>query len=245
MERIEAVVTMKGIFKFRVPSFGGYSTEDRYIYNMVAEDGTVYVWKTGTFLCIKVLDEVSGWDIDSKGRKWAHHAINRNDVIRIKASVKGVGEYKGEPQTELTRVTVVERIVKAKTEEELAEERAAERAQRRQAQIESLKGADFLWTIPYRQYKEHYADCETLIGSYDKRNYTPAEITVIIREGRLKPSGVRGMHFHGYEFYYMEDGKKFRACYRAISEENALRRLMKECPNATDIVPGKIYDYGT
>lgn len=245
MERIEAVVTMKGIFKFSVPSFGGWSTEDRYIYNMVAEDGTVYVWKTGTFMCIKVLDEVHGWDIDSKGRKLAHHAINRDDVIRIKASVKGVGEYKGEQQTELTRVTVVERIFKAKTEEELAEERAAERAQRRQAQIESLQGADFLWTIPYRQYKEHYADCETLAGSYDKRDNAPAEITVIIREGRLKPSGVRGMHYHGYEFHYVEDGKKFRACYRAVSEENALRRLMKECPNATGITPGKIYDYGT
>lgn len=241
MERIEAVVTMKSIFEFTVPSFTGWGTETKYIYNMVAEDGTVYVWKTGTFMCIKVLDEAHGWDIDAKGRKWAHHKINRNDVIRIKASIKGASEYKGEPQTELTRVSVVERITEAKTEEELAEERKAEREQRKKEQLASLGANDILWKMPYKQYKDHYSDCETVVDSYEKRDYYPAEITVIIREGRLKASGVRGQHFNGYEFFYMENGKKYRACYRAVCEDNAMRRLLKENPNATEITPGKIY----
>lgn len=245
MDKIETTVTMTNIATFTVPSFGGYGYTDKYIYTMTDEAGTVYVWKTTTFFCIKVQDDAHRWVEDAKGRKWSYLKINRGDVIRIKATIKGQSEYKGQPQTELTRVTCVERLTKAKTPEEYEAERQAARDARKKQQLESLQGADVLWTMPYRQYKEHYSDCETLEGSYNKPDYSPAEITVIIREGRLKASGVRGQHFHGYEFYVMEDGKKYRACYRAVSEENAMRRVRKEFPNATDIAPGKIYDYGT
>ena len=244
MDKIEATVTMTNIYKYSAPSFAGYGCETRYIYTMTAEDGTVYVWKTSTYCTIKVRDDEHGWEEDSKGRKWAYWEIHKGDIIRIKASVKGQSEYKGTPQTVLSRVTVVERIFKAKTREEMADEIQAQREAKRKEQIESLNGGDFLWEMPYRQYKEHYSDCETLELSYTKTNYSPAEITVIIREGRLKPSGVRGLHYHGYEFFVMEDGKKYRACYRAVSEDNAIRRLRKDFPNMTDMTPGKIYDYG-
>lgn len=244
-ERIELTVTMRGIYQYTAPSFSGWKTETRYIYTMVTDDGTVYVWKSTAFMTFKVRDDERGWETDTKGRKWRHDKINQNDVIRIKASVKGFSEYKDEHQIELTRVTVLDRTYEAPTWEELTEQRKAERERRKKEQLASLAPGDFLWVMPYRQYKEHYSDCETVIDSYDKRDYTPAEITVIIREGRLKPSGVRGQHFHGYEFHVVEDGKKYRACYRAVSEDNALRRLNKDYPNATEIIPGKIYDYGT
>ena len=242
-ERIEMTVTMKGIYEFSAPSYSGWGTETRYIYTMVTEDNT-FVWKTTTFMTLKVRDDVAGWETDTKGRKWRHDKINRDDVIRIKATVKGFGEYKGEPQIELTRVSVVERTFKGKTPEEYEAERKASAEAKIQAQKDSLQGEDFMWRMPYKQYKEHYSDCETLYGSFEKRDYEPATIVVIIRENRLVPSGVRGMHFHGYEFNFIVDGKKYRQVYRAVSEDNAYKRLMKENPTATDIEPGKIYDYG-
>lgn len=47
--KIEAVVTMKKIYQYQAPAYG-YGTEWKYIYNMVSEDGTVYVWKTSAFM---------------------------------------------------------------------------------------------------------------------------------------------------------------------------------------------------
>ena len=47
----------------------------------------------------------------------------------------------------------------------------------------------------YSQYKNHYSDCQTVPGSYDK---VTKSVEVILPEGRVKPSGVRGKRFHGY-----------------------------------------------
>jgi len=41
----------------------------------------------------------------------------------------------------------------------------------------------------YGTYKKHYADCETLPGSYDK---ITKSIIVLIPDGRMKKSGTRG-----------------------------------------------------
>ena len=41
----------------------------------------------------------------------------------------------------------------------------------------------------YRRYKTAYADCQTVPGTYDKATKT---IVVIIPEGRMRKSGVRG-----------------------------------------------------
>ena len=43
----------------------------------------------------------------------------------------------------------------------------------------------------YRRYKTSYADCETVLGSYDKATKT---IEVMLPEGRKKKSGVRGKY---------------------------------------------------
>lgn len=241
MEKINAVVTMKNIYSYEAPAYG-YGYETRYIYTMESEDGTCYVWKTTAYMAEKFLDE-NGWDIDSTGRKWNYSPINKGDVIRITASIKGQSEYKGQPQTELTRVKLVERTFKAKTWEEIQAEREAEKQAKKEEQLASIQGGDMLWEMPYKQYKEHYSDCETLEGSFKRTEAGVATIGVIIREGRLKASGVRGKHYSGYEFYFNENGKRVRCTFRAVSEENALKQLHKEFKDATEIKAGKIYRY--
>lgn len=87
---------------------------------------------------------------------------------------------------------------------------------------------DELYTMPYARYKQRYADCKTVPGSYDKDYRT---ITVIMPEGRLKPSGTRGQHYHGYELWCEDSktGEQHFMVYRAISEENAIKQHAKEC----------------
>ena len=46
--------------------------------------------------------------------------------------------------------------------------------------------------MKYRDYKQHYADCDNL-GDYDISRKT---ITVLVPDGRMKASGVRGKSFH-------------------------------------------------
>lgn len=242
MARITVEVTMNNIYQYSAPAYG-YGYETRYIYTMQGEDGTVYVWKTATWMCINVyegVDQNHANFYDSKGVAYEPQGINKGDKVVITASVKGQGEYKGQPQTELTRVKVVERTHNA------ADELKQKKESRKAEQLDSLQGEDFIWEMPYRQYKEHYSDCETVIDSYNDHNgMYPASIKVIIREGRLKNSGVRGQHFSGYEFFFVDtDGKKARICYRAVCEENAIKRLYKEFPEAKEVTPGKIYMYG-
>lgn len=81
--------------------------------------------------------------------------------------------------------------------------------------------------MKYSQFKRHYADCTPVPGTYDKDLKT---IEVIVPEGRMKPSGVRGESFHGYEMFMADEaGKVFRACYRAVSEANAMKQHKRLC----------------
>lgn len=230
MARIELTVKMNGVYSYTRAAYG-YGYETAYIYNMEAEDGTVYVWKTTAVMAERVQTE-SAFDyaeIDSKGRKWVYNLINKDDVVRIKATVKGQSEYKGQPQTELTRVAVVERIFAAETWEEKMARKAAEEKAKAKEQIESLSGEDFAWRMPYKQYKEHYSDCETVAGSFESASRNGvATIIVIVREGRLKASGVRGMHYSGYR---LQNEAGELVTYRAVSEETAIRRANSEFPN--------------
>lgn len=241
MARITVEVTMSNIYQYSAPAYG-YGYENRYIYTMQDEAGTVYVWKTTVHLSERIeVKKGDGCEYDERDGKWyGYKPVNKGDKIIITASVKGQGEYKGQPQTELTRVKFVERTYDA------ADERKQKKESRKAEQLDSLQGEDFIWEMPYRQYKEHYSDCETVIDSYNDHNgMYPASIKVIIREGRLKNSGVRGQHFSGYEFFFVDtDGKKARICYRAVCEENAMKRLYKEFPEAKEVTPGKIYMYG-
>lgn len=77
----------------------------------------------------------------------------------------------------------------------------------------------------YSRYKKHYGDCKTVKDSYDEDSRT---VIVQVPDGRMKPSGVRGQKFNGYYFEMEIDGKVYCITYRAVSYENALKRLLKE-----------------
>ena len=204
MTRITVEVTLTNEY-----SYTDYYGTERNIYTMRDDEGTTYVWKT---TCLLKIGEIESDDC---------YIIKTGDRFTIKATVKDHSEYKGHPQTVLTRVKVINVLGKALTHEEKIELKKRE-------QMDSLKGDDFIWTMPYKQYKEHYADCETLAGSFIRPDYDVPQITVIIREGRLKNSGVRGKHFRSY-FFTNEEGKK--SVYYAVSEENAYKRCVKENPD--------------
>ena len=149
---------------------------------------------------------------------------SKGDVVRISAAVKGIEEYKGTVQTVIQRVKVLE-VISKYTEVKSAQ------------QLESLNENDFVWSMEYSRYKKHYSDCETVAGSYNSRYKT---IDVIIRDGRLKNSGTRGMHYSGYQFKLSDGGK---ICFRAVSEENAKKQLLKMYPEETEAECIKIYRY--
>lgn len=245
MARIEITATLKNDYAYEAPAYG-YGYETRHIYTFEA-DGKTYVWKTPSFIGYHTParegDEVFRTNAKGVGETFIH--INPGDVIRIKATVKGESEYKGQPQTVLSRVSVLERTFRAKTPEEIAAEKEALREAQKAAQLATLGDGDFIWhDMPYKQYKDHYSDCEVVIDSF-RRIMGRSFVDVIVREGRLKESGVRGQHFAGYEFFVVgSDGKKTRTVYRAVCEDNALRRLYKEFPDAVDVIPGHIYYYG-
>lgn len=170
------------------------------IYSFKDAEGNTLVWKTSSSL-------------------WAgEKVVMKGDKIRFTATIKEHSEYKGEKQTMLQRVRNIEMISEIK--EEIEEEKAEE-------QIASLEEGDQTWTMPYRQYKDHYRDCETVAGSYNEDDKT---IKVIIRAGRMKASGTRDQHYAGYEF---KNQHGMLATYRAVSFENALKRAQKEFPEDT------------
>jgi hypothetical protein len=150
---------------------------------------------------------------------------DRGDTVKVTASIKGESEYKGEMQTELQRVKLLDIIRKEEVKVESKE------------QDLTLADGDQILEMPYKQYKEHYSDCETVNGSFFRDEHTgDSFIKVIIRNGRMKASGVRGPKFMNYIFNGTEDGKTFTLCAWAVSEANARKQMTKEFPNVTDMV---------
>lgn len=91
----------------------------------------------------------------------------------------------------------------------------------------------------YSQYKKHYADCKTVPGTYDEVERT---ITVILPDGRIKPSGVRGKSFHRYDLWLIDEfGKECTCGYRAVCRDNAWKLHVKWCKEngCTPIEPPK------
>lgn len=210
MEKFEGIV--KYINRYSFYTNYSYRGEETFVYKFKSEDDKIYVWKSGNTL---VLDGVEiGGEMDSSK---AFPQIGA--TIRIKGSIKGENNYRGEDQILLNRVKVLEIIEQALSKEEKAEIK-------KESQMASLNDGDFIYEMPYRQYKNHYSDCETLAGSYDNEART---IGVIIRDGRLKNSGVRFQKFDTYKFKN-ETGRI--QCRYAVSEENARRRIEKDFPNS-------------
>lgn len=231
-DKITVDVTLVNEYTYKDYSFSYYG-DTKSIYTMKDVDGNLFVWKTGS--CLSIMTD----EVDQFGDPIEYY-IRKGDKIQIKGTVKAHTTYKDEPQTVLNRVKVIKVFEKALTKEEVTKMKQEE-------QLATMQENDFIWEMPYKQYKSHYSDCETLYGSYDNhaelierthRHY-PATIKVIIRAGRLKNSGVRGEHFSGYEMTN-ELGKC--VTYRAVCEENALKRVQKDFPEHTWKCT-HIYDY--
>ena len=103
---------------------------------------------------------------------------------------------------------------------------------RHQQLEEAVTSGAFLYETKYSAYKEHYADCDTLINSYNESTRT---VVVIVPEGRMKASGVRGRKFASYLFYTTD--KKHCRCKYAVSSENALKQLAREIKKDTTLPP--------
>ena len=209
-DRIELTVTLIGDYEF--VSYYGYIENLNHIYTLKDEDGNMFVWKTSNTLGMDTMD-------DNGDEIW--YGVRKGDKIQIKATVKDHSEYKGTPQTVLTRVKVTEILERALTYEQKQE-------LKRQDQIASIQEGDQILNMSYRNYKEHYGDCETVAGSYCDETRT---IDVIVRDGRLKPNGVRGRRFSDYLFKHPSGRCR---CIYAVCEENAWRRLEKEFDNTED-----------
>ena len=222
-DRIKTQVTLIGDYEYQTKYM--WQTQYHHIYTMQDDQGNVLVWKTPSMM---------GYDADDT---W--YSIHKGDIVNITATVKDHGQYNGQDQTEVQRLKVNERVFKAMTPEEIAEAKKQEEEAKKQAQKDSLKGEDFIWRMPYKQYKDHYSDCETVIGSFVSDVHTGKSIEVIIREGRLKASGVRGKHYSGY---CLQNENGMKTTYRAVSEENAIKQAKKDFPEHTwECV--KIYHY--
>lgn len=210
----------------RLIKIGGY--ESRYnfvttwinVYKFEDEEGNIYIWKTSSHLAKEVKIPYRYGD-GEEAFYIEYEFPTANSLITISASIKGEEDYKGEHQIVLQRVKVIEIVEKALTWEEKQE-------LKRQEQMASLNEGDFIWKrMPYRQYKEHYADCETVAGSFTEDAIHHSVIDVIIREGRLKNSGVRYQHF---KVFVLKNSKGEEWQFRAISEENAMKQAKAMCP---------------
>lgn len=222
-KRLTIKVTYKKSFVYKDYKFSYYGTT-HYIHNFVDAEGNTIVWKSTT-----PVEYVESGE---------HEFATEGSVLELTGTVKDHGVYKDVEQTVVSRCRF-KLMERAKTAYEIMQEKA-------EAQKATIGDGDYVWEMPYRQYKEHYSDCETIIGSFDRhedsRGYANGDptIKVIIRAGRLKKSGVRGEHYKGFQFT-SDTGVK--VTYRAISEETARRRMKKEYPESASWELTKIFDY--
>lgn len=99
-ERMELELTLVGKYDFYVESYSGYGGyESRIIYTLADADGNCFVWKTGSYLSITTEKE------DGSVKETFAKV---GDLVKMKATVKAHGEYKGTKQTVLTRPKVAE-----------------------------------------------------------------------------------------------------------------------------------------
>ena len=227
-EKISLNVTIVSVYEWVDYSFN-YRGSVRRIYTMQDDNANLLVWKTNSCMSLEVNKDRNGNSI--------FHVAQKGDLIKIVGTVKEHSIYKGVEQTILQRVKFSFLDMSVSYQEK--------KAAKQKEQLSTLSERDFIWEMPYKQYKEHYSDCETLYDSYNDHaeencsKFTPATIVVIIREGRLKASGVRGEHFSGYQ---MENELGDKCVYRAVSEENALKRVNKDFP-AHSWTCSRIYRY--
>lgn len=232
-KRITIRATFKKSFEYVDYKFSYYGTT-HFIHTFEDSDGNIIVWKSTN--SVDYINDGS----ENPNRKGDVEFIPTGSIVDLTGTVKEHGIYKDTEQTVVTRCKF-KLVERAKTEAEIRQEKM-------EAQKASIGENDFVWEMPYRQYKEHYSDCETVIGSFDRHEdsrgnpHGDPTIKVIIREGRLKNSGVRGQHFYGFSYAPSSDCES-GITYRAVCEENARKRFLKDHPDRENWVLVRIYDY--
>ena len=228
-DKITITATVKT--KHEYQTHYAWVTQTHTIFVFEDADGQVYVWNTQSWFSIKTETLTS----ETGETRDIYDSIERGDIVTIKGTIKEFGEYNGTPQTVLTRVKVIERTFRADRWEEIQAAKQAAREAKREAQLASLQGEDFIWEMPYAQYKEYYSDCETVTDSYRVSERGGCKlISVIIREGRLKGSGVRGKTFNRYAFRVNLNDKEWTwAVYKAVDFDHAEARVKKEYPDCS------------
>lgn len=116
-----------------------------FVYIMTDPDGDTFVWRTG-----KEIKDANG------------EAVGKKAKFTLEGTVKENSTYKNKPQTILTRCKVVDVEYNGVTEEEYREILKNEQARN----IEALG-----WEterVSYREYKDLYSDCETVIDSFER-----------------------------------------------------------------------------
>ena len=216
-------LTVTAVYKKRVEytdyKFSYYGTT-HFIHLFEDVEGNTIIWKS-----TNLVEYINDGSEDPK-RKDDLEFVTKGSTVELTGTVKEHGQYKDMEQTVVSRCKF-KLVERAKTEDEIRQEKI-------EAQKATLTDKDFIWEMPYRQYKEHYSDCETIIGSFnrheDSRGIPQSDptIKVIIREGRLKNSGVRGQRFSYYTF---QKDNHVRT-YRAVCEENARKQMKKEFHDA-------------
>lgn len=211
---------MKALVK-RIITFPGYfRNTTSYLFLFEELDSLkIYTWSTSSY--------ADYWDENDKFLD----TVREGDIVEFDCRITNtVKEYKGIEQTKIMRCRNFKKISHEKTfDERKAEEEAKkelERENRKKTQLDSISENDIVWTMAYSRYKKFYGDCETLIDSYrEGDNCKPSTITVIIRNGRLKNSGVRGQQY-SYFIFCNEEGKTMHI--KAISEDSAKRQVAKK-----------------
>ena len=211
-------ITVRATFVKESGFSGYYDYVHVYIFN--DDNDNCLVWKTTSDLYIEKNGENS--------------PIERGDYVELTGTVKEHVVYKGEKkQTNLNRCKV--RYIGAKAIPESYKTKhdiwLENKDNLKTQQLLSIKAGDqILRGIPYRQYKEHYSDCETLIDSFSCDSCGRKCIDVIVRDGRLVNSGVRGKHYNSYEF--MDNASNRAFYFKAVSEENARKQMKKALPDS-------------
>ena len=219
-KRLTVKAVYKKSFEYVDYKFSFYGTT-HFIHTFEDSEGNIIVWKS-TNTVFEINDGK-----ENPNRKGDTEVITKGSTVELTGTVKDHTTYKDTEQTVVTRCKF-KMIERAKTADEIRQEKI-------EAQKATLTDKDFVWEMPYRQYKQHYSDCETIIGSFDEHldsrgiPHGDPTIKVIIREGRLKNSGVRGQHFSYFTF---ENGEGQKVSYRAVCEENARKQMKKEYPES-------------
>ena len=210
-------LTLKNVIQFDNP-FSYYHEDTIQLYIFEDEDGKEYVWKTGTYAFYMNKDSFVGCSIKS-------NFPIAGDICEFEASEKGARTYKGKDQIILTRCRNFVYVGGRKEDER---KKHNDRKMRKALQLASIKDGDEIIPMDYKRYKDHYADCETVIDSYREMGMYGEKkiIDVIVRAGRLVPSGTRGKNFF-YYYFVNEYGDSKEV--RAVSLKNARKRLDPRC----------------